>query len=180
MNKIYTKELNTPIGNMVAGTSEQGICLLEFKERKSLQYELQELSFLLDAVVTDEEHPHLLILEQQLKEYFDGSRKEFELPIKTTGTDFQMKVWNKLLEIPYGKTFSYKQQAIKLNALLAIRAVASANGRNRISILIPCHRVIGENGHLTGYGGGLWRKKWLLDFEKKNSEGIGQAEFKFN
>ena len=101
----------------------------------------------------------------QLNEYFEGKRTNFDFPINPQGTDFQKRVWDSLLEIPYGKTMTYMEQAIKLGDIKAIRAVASANGKNPLWIVVPCHRVIGTNGSLTGYAGGIWRKKWLLDHE---------------
>lgn len=101
----------------------------------------------------------------QLNEYFEGKRTDFDFPINPQGTDFQKRVWDSLLEIPYGKTMTYMEQAIKLGDIKAIRAVASANGKNPLWIVVPCHRVIGTNGSLTGYAGGIWRKKWLLDHE---------------
>ena len=107
----------------------------------------------------------------QLDEYFSGERKNFELPIRQDGTDFQQKVWNELMQIPYGKTISYLQLAQRLGNVKAIRAAASANGRNQICILVPCHRVIGSDGSLTGYGGGIPRKKWLLGHEWKYASG---------
>lgn len=109
------------------------------------------------------------ILEIQLGEYFEGKRKEFSIPIAVRGTEFQHKVWALLQNIPYGTTQTYKQQSENLNQPLAIRAMAHTNGQNPISIVIPCHRVIGTNGKMTGYAGGLWRKKWLLEFERINS-----------
>jgi AraC family transcriptional regulator of adaptative response/methylated-DNA-[protein]-cysteine methyltransferase len=108
-------------------------------------------------------------LAQQLKEYFEGIRKEFSVPLFLPGTDFQRAAWESLQRIPYGTTRSYRQQALDINKPEAVRAIAGANGMNRIAILIPCHRVIGSDGQLTGYGGGLWRKKWLLDFESEHS-----------
>lgn len=102
---------------------------------------------------------------KQLKEYFDGKRTEFDFPINPQGSDFQKRVWDSLLEIPFGKTMTYMEQAKKLGDVKAIRAVASANGKNPLWIVVPCHRVIGTNGSLTGYAGGLWRKKWLLEHE---------------
>ena len=102
---------------------------------------------------------------KQLQEYFNGTRTVFELPLAPKGTAFQQKVWNVLNEIPFGKTFSYLQQSKRLGDVKAIRAVASANGKNPLSIVIPCHRVIGSDGSLTGYASGLWRKKWLLEHE---------------
>ncbi len=101
----------------------------------------------------------------QLEEYFSGNRKEFELTLAPKGTKFQGKVWNELLKVPFGKTRSYLEQSKKLGDIKAIRAVASANGKNPISVIIPCHRIIGSDGSLTGYAGGVWRKKWLLEHE---------------
>ena len=101
----------------------------------------------------------------QLQDYFDGKRTSFTFPLNPSGTDFQKKVWNELLHIPFGKTCSYLDLSKKLGDAKAIRAVASANGKNPLWIVVPCHRVIGTNGSLTGYAGGLWRKKWLLEHE---------------
>ena len=101
----------------------------------------------------------------QLQDYFDGKRTTFTFPLNPSGTDFQKKVWDELLHIPFGKTCSYLDLSKKLGDVKAIRAVASANGKNPLWIVVPCHRVIGTNGSLTGYAGGLWRKKWLLDHE---------------
>jgi methylated-DNA-[protein]-cysteine S-methyltransferase len=99
---------------------------------------------------------------QQLDEYFAGKRKQFDLPLKQTGTDFQQHVWAELLNIPYGQTISYLELSKKISNIKAIRACGTANGRNHLAILVPCHRVIGSNGKLVGYSGELWRKKWLL------------------
>ncbi|WP_264531701.1 methylated-DNA--[protein]-cysteine S-methyltransferase [Flavobacterium sp. N502540] len=106
----------------------------------------------------------------QLQEYFDGKRTDFALKLNPKGTDFQQKVWKSLLEIPYGKTISYMDQTKKLGDVKAIRAVASANGKNPLWIVVPCHRVIGTNGSLTGYAGGLSRKKWLLEHENPSTQ----------
>jgi len=111
---------------------------------------------------------------QQLDEYFAGERKVFDLPLKQTGTDFQQQVWQQLLKIDYGTTISYGQQSKLMNNPLGIRAIAAANGRNNLWIVVPCHRVIGTDGSLTGYAGGLWRKKWLLEHEARVM-GIGQT-----
>jgi methylated-DNA-[protein]-cysteine S-methyltransferase len=105
------------------------------------------------------------LIIQQLEEYFSGSRKEFDIPLDLQGTDFQKKVWTELLKIPYGTTISYKELAIRLGDLKCIRAAGTANGANPVSIIVPCHRVIGSDASLVGYGGGLWRKKWLLEHE---------------
>ncbi len=108
----------------------------------------------------------------QFDEYFSGKRKIFDLPVKQGGTVFQQKVWNELIKIPYGRTISYLQLAQQLGDVKSIRAAASANGRNKLNIIVPCHRVIGSNGSLVGYGGGLPRKKWLLDHENKYANGV--------
>lgn len=109
---------------------------------------------------------------QQLDEYFDGKRTDFDLKIGLTGTNFQLRVWNELLKIPYGKTISYLELAKRLGDEKVIRAAASANGKNKLAVIVPCHRVIGSNNELTGYAGGLQRKKWLLEFEKKTQQVI--------
>ena len=109
----------------------------------------------------------------QFAEYFSHNRKKFELPLKPNGTTFQMKVWDELLKIPYGKTSSYHELAVKLGDEKVIRAAANANAKNPVAIIVPCHRIIGTDGSLTGYAGGLWRKQWLLDFEN----GVGRLEF---
>ncbi|MCX6149532.1 MAG: methylated-DNA--[protein]-cysteine S-methyltransferase [Ignavibacteriales bacterium] len=165
---INVIRIETPLGPMFAGAMEQGICLLDFTDRRMLETELKTLSKLLNASIIQGANPHFDILEKQLTEYFEGKRKEFDIPLCTPGTEFQNKAWKELQTIPYGTTRSYKAQAASINNPDAVRAVANANGHNRIAIIIPCHRVIGEDGHLTGYGGGLWRKKWLLDFEREN------------
>jgi AraC family transcriptional regulator of adaptative response/methylated-DNA-[protein]-cysteine methyltransferase len=133
------------------------------------------LSQRLNATIVQGDNPHFNILAQQLREYFEGKRKEFSVQLYMPGTDFQRASWESLQRIPYGTTRSYQQQASDINRPGAVRAVANANGMNRIAILIPCHRVIGSDGQLTGYGGGLWRKKWLLDFEREHA-GIGSYQ----
>ena len=107
---------------------------------------------------------------KQLQEYFDGKRKEFDLKIAPKGTEFQQRVWQELLNIPYGSTRTYLEQTKKLGDVKAIRAVASANGKNPLWIVVPCHRVIGSDGSLTGYAGGVWRKKWLLEHESSTKQ----------
>lgn len=106
----------------------------------------------------------------QLQEYFEGKRTDFDLKLNPQGTEFQQKVWKSLLEIPYGKTVSYMDQTKKIGDVKAIRAVASANGKNPLWIAVPCHRVIGTNGSLTGYAGEIWRKKWLLEHENPSTQ----------
>ncbi|MBU8909855.1 MAG: methylated-DNA--[protein]-cysteine S-methyltransferase [Desulfobacterales bacterium] len=157
----------TPISPMFACASTKGICMLEFTDRRALETEFKELCKKLNAVILPGKNPHLDQVQSEIHEYFSGKRKRFTIALHTPGTQFQQSVWRILQKIPYGETRSYKQQAIELGNPKAVRAVASANGHNRVGIIIPCHRVIGSDGSLTGYGGGLHRKKWLLDFEKK-------------
>jgi AraC family transcriptional regulator of adaptative response/methylated-DNA-[protein]-cysteine methyltransferase len=166
-NIIDLKRFETPLGTMLVCASNQGICLLEFTDRKMLETELKSIAKLLNATIIQGNNKYFDILEKQLQEYFNGERKEFSVSLHTPGTDFQNKVWSALQLIPYGQTKSYKEQAIAIGCPESVRAVANANGMNRISILIPCHRVVGSDGQLTGYGGGLWRKKYLLELEAK-------------
>lgn len=163
---IQITRIETPLGSMFACATEEGICLLEFTDRKMLETELKWLSKHLNASIVQGSNKHFDQLQQELAEYFDGRRKEFMVPLFMPGTEFQQAVWTMLTTIPFGSTRSYKAQALKLERPEAVRAVANANGMNRISILVPCHRVIGEDGQLTGYGGGLHRKQWLLEFER--------------
>ncbi len=162
---IDLTRIETPLGPMYACAVASGICLLEFTDRKMLETELKDLSKRWNATIVQGDNTHFGPLKQQLQEYFDRKRTRFDIPLVTPGTDFQQMVWQELQRIPYGTTRSYKKQAAILEQPTAIRAVANANGMNRIAIIIPCHRVIGENGDLTGYAGGLWRKKWLLELE---------------
>ncbi len=167
---IDVTRIETPLGTMLAGAVEKGICLLEFTDRAMLETELKQLSRLLNAYIIQGANPHFAILEQQLNEYFEGKRKEFSIPLVTPGTKFQQMVWRELQAIPYGSTRTYLQQAAALTKPEPVRAVARANGMNRIAIIIPCHRVIGSDGHLTGYGGGLAKKKWLLELENNTKK----------
>ena len=163
---IDLKRIETPIGTMYAAAVEEGICMLEFTDRKMLETEFKDLAKSLDATIVQGENPHFKTLEKELAEYFAGSRTEFTVPLSPVGTEFQKSVWKVLLKIPYGETWNYKKQSEVLGDVKKVRAVANANGMNKISILIPCHRVIGSNGTLTGYGGGIWRKQKLLELEK--------------
>jgi AraC family transcriptional regulator of adaptative response/methylated-DNA-[protein]-cysteine methyltransferase len=163
---IDLKRLETPLGTMFAGAVSEGVCLLEFTDRKMLETEFVMLARSLNAVIIQGENDHFNLLEQQLEEYFEGKRKSFSVPLFMPGSAFQQAVWAALRSIPFGETRTYTQQASAIAKPAAVRAVANANGLNKISILIPCHRVIGADGNLTGYGGGLWRKQWLLNLEK--------------
>jgi AraC family transcriptional regulator of adaptative response/methylated-DNA-[protein]-cysteine methyltransferase len=165
---IVLARLVTPLGPMLAGADPRGICLLEFCERRMLETQLAVLEKRFHARLLPGRSEHLDTLRRELDMYFTGRLREFKVPLVMAGTDFQKNAWNALRTIPYGQSRSYKQQAILIGQPKAVRAVGRANGDNRIAILIPCHRVIGDNGQLTGYGGGLWRKRYLLDLEQKN------------
>jgi len=167
-NLITITRIQTPLGPMLAGATDQGICLLEFVDRRMLETQLKRLNTLLQARCVPGNHQHFEALNVQMTEYFAGTRRTFELPLVLPGTPFQKSVWKALRTIPYGTTRSYQEQAEFLGKPAAIRAVGKANGDNRIGIIIPCHRVIGKNGKLVGYGGGLWRKKYLLEHELKH------------
>lgn len=156
----------TPIGSMVACFSQAGLCLLEFSDRRMLEAELLGLQKKHKATFHLKPHTLSHQLGEELDEYFKGIRQEFSIPLDQRGSEFQLSVWSALKDIPYGTTTSYKKQAISLGKPDAVRAVANANGNNSVSILVPCHRVIGENGDMTGYGGGIERKQFLLDFER--------------
>ena len=164
---IVTTRILTPLGPMLAGASEDGICLLEFVDRRMLETQLGRLNNLLKAEIVPGFSKHFDGLSMQLEEYFSGKRKVFNIPLVLPGTPFQQKVWAGLQMIPYGSTRSYKEQAELIDQPSAVRAVARANGDNRIAIIIPCHRVISADGRLVGYGGGLWRKQYLLNHEHK-------------
>ena len=159
----------TPLGPMLAGTSDKGLCLLEFVDRRMLETQLKRLERLMDAEFLPGSDIIFKDVFTQINEYFNGRRKKFTMSLDIRGTPFQEKAWSALLDIPYGETRSYAEQAKAVGNPSAVRAVAKANGDNRISIIIPCHRVIGSDGKLTGYGGGLWRKQYLLDLESHNS-----------
>jgi methylated-DNA-[protein]-cysteine S-methyltransferase len=164
--QIHQKTIQTPLGEMFACAVDEGICLLEFTDRKNIEKQLKSLSKSLDSEIIEKDHFHFKQLEQELKEYFEGKREMFGVPLFVKGTAFQEKVWQLLREIPMGEIRTYKQQSEFLGNPKAIRAVGTANGINKIAILIPCHRVIGSNGELVGYAGGIWRKQKLLELEK--------------
>lgn len=165
---ILINRLTTPLGPMFICATEKGICLLEFVERKKLETEFKDLQRLLKASIIMGENAHIQQAKQELKEYFAGTRQQFQVPLDTPGTAFQQTAWQALTTIPYGQTVSYKEQATKIQNPKAVRAVATANGANRVAIILPCHRVVGSDGALTGYAGGLERKKWLLEHEASN------------
>ena len=161
MSTIYTTYYHSPVGVLkISGTEDF----------------ISEVSFYDVSQKTDGRKKNLppMIIQciEQFIQYFNGERRQFELPINQTGTPFQQEVWSELMQIPYGKTISYLELARRTGDTKATRAVANANGKNNVAIIVPCHRVIGSNKELIGYGGGLWRKKWLIDHEAKVAYGI--------
>lgn len=156
----------TPLGPMVAGADDDALCLFEFMDQDRLERQLRAIATRFPAPLMPGRNAILEQIEDELEQYFDGRLRNFSVPLSTPGTDFQQAVWRALRDIPYGETRSYAEQARAIGKPEAVRAVARANGDNRIAIIIPCHRVIGADGSLTGYGGGLWRKRWLLDLEQ--------------
>lgn len=167
-NIILINRLTTPLGPMFVCATDNGICLLEFVDRRMLETEFKELQKLLNASIISGENEHIKQVKEEIKEYFEGTRKTFEVALDTPGTDFQKTAWDALQTIQYGTSTTYQQQAAKIQHPKAIRAVAAANGQNRVSIIIPCHRVIGKDGKMIGYGGGIERKRWLIEHEKKH------------
>ncbi len=165
-NKIFFNHLSTPIGEMVFCYFGNKLNLLEFVDRKMLETELQFLKDKLKGFFVYKKSKFSDEVTQQMQEYFSCSRTSFSIKLDPIGTDFQKNVWNSLINISYGKVISYKEQANYLKIPSAIRAVASANGKNMISIIIPCHRVIGSDGKMAGYSGGVERKKYLINIEK--------------
>ncbi|MGZ8557596.1 MAG: methylated-DNA--[protein]-cysteine S-methyltransferase [Chitinophagaceae bacterium] len=161
MAETFTTYYHSPVGLLkIAGTKDY----------------ISEVSFHDTTQKSDSRKKNLppMIIQciEQLIQYFNGERRIFELPINQSGTTFQKETWSLLMTIPYAKTISYLQLAIKTGDAKATRAVANANGKNNVAIIVPCHRVIGSNQELTGYAGGLWRKKWLLDQEMKVAYGV--------
>lgn len=152
MEKLYYGYYKSPIGNLRIVVDESSLVVLDFNEDEKKQ---------------SDEHRYINEVKKQLDEYFKGTRKLFDLNIKINGTDFQNKVWNELTKIPYGETISYKELATRIGNDKACRAVGNANNKNKISIVIPCHRVVGSNKNLVGYAGGLDKKEWLINHENK-------------
>ncbi len=166
MEPMAVLRLDSPLGPLIAAADRRGVCLLEFTDRDILETQFQTLKRLFSCAIVEGETPPLLRLRDELQEYFDGALREFSVPLLYPGTSFQQRVWNELLSIPYGETRSYEDLARRLGSTAGQRAVGRANGLNRIAIVIPCHRVVNKNGKLGGYGGGLWRKQFLLDLEQ--------------
>ncbi len=167
-NVINIQYYDSPCGRLVLGAVGDALCLCDWQEKPCAERNKRWLERLLDAEFIVESSPILEQTKQELGEYFAGKRKTFDIPLLPVGSDFQQQVWQALLEIPYGETRSYKDIALRVNNLKGVRAVAQAIGANGISILIPCHRVIGSNHSLTGFAGGIEAKRWLLDMERKD------------
>jgi AraC family transcriptional regulator of adaptative response/methylated-DNA-[protein]-cysteine methyltransferase len=161
---VMTRVL-TPLGPLVAGATGEGLCLLEFADRPMLETQIKKLRKYMDCAVTPGSNRHIEQIDAELAEYFAGERTDFEVALVVPGTDFQKQVWDALGQIPYGETRSYEEIARVIDNPKAVRAVGRANGANRIPIVIPCHRVVRADGSLGGYGGELWRKRFLLRLE---------------
>ncbi len=162
----YYKIVASPVGELKLVASDKGLCALWFDAGRNEDA---------GQAVLNESHPTLVAAERQLTEYFDGARTEFDIPLDPQGSEFQIEVWAALSTIPYGQTISYAQQARKIGGPEKARAVGQANGKNPISIIVPCHRVIGADGKLTGYGGGTAIKEFLLTLEQKHTPESKQA-----
>lgn len=158
--ELFFKYISTPLGLMKAVANEHQLVLLDFENSKYVEKNTP-------TNVIEQNNSILDLAEQELIQYFKGELQNFSVPILLSGTDFQQKVWQELLKIPYGTYISYQKQAENINAPKSIRAVANANSRNKIAIIVPCHRVIGKNKNLTGYAGGIERKEFLLNLELK-------------
>ncbi len=169
--ELYSTIIPTVLGNMLAISNENALILLEFIDRKGLETELKKLNEKFNAVIIPKETKVLKQTKKQLDDYFDGVSMEFNIPLELFGSVFNKQVWGELRKIEYGKTMSYLQIAKKLSSPTKSRAVGRANGLNQIAIIIPCHRVIKSDGSISGYGGGVERKVWLLEHERKNKGG---------
>lgn len=169
--KIYTGYFKTDYGELIVGSFEHKLCLCDWRYRKMRSSIDQRIQAGLGALYVEEESEIINKTRKQLSAYFAGEQTTFDLPLLMVGSEFQKKVWRLLLEIPYGKTESYLGLSKKLGDEKAIRAVASANGANAISIVVPCHRIIGSKGNLSGYAGGLATKRKLLHLEKALAQG---------
>jgi len=168
--QLSSLRLQTPIGEMLAMASEDALYYLDFCERKNLESQQANFQKQTKAQIQPGTNKILSKLQQELSAYFEGSLEKFETPLALIGTEFQKQVLKSLQEIPYGQKITYKDQASSMNRPRAVRAVAKANGQNHLAIIIPCHRVVGSQGSLTGYSGGLERKRWLLNLEANQHE----------
>ena len=160
--------LDTPLGAIIAIADDEALYLLEFVDRRGLEREIERLRIRMKSAIIPSSTLPIESIESELKSYFEGHLKTFKTPLHLLGSTFQKHVWKELIRIPYGKTRSYAAQAIAIGKPSAHRAVGTANGENQIAIVVPCHRIINTDGGLGGYGGGLARKKWLIEHEQKN------------
>ncbi|MBS0847326.1 methylated-DNA--[protein]-cysteine S-methyltransferase [Citrobacter sp. JGM124] len=172
---IMIHRFTTPLGPMFVCASEQGVCLLEFTDRRMLETEFRDLQRLLKGPIIAGENDHTRQAVKEITEYFSGHRQQFTMALDLPGSEFQRKVWQGLSGIPFATTTFYQALAEDINQPLAIRAVAAANGANRVAIVIPCHRVIGKDGSMTGYGGGIARKTWLIEHEKNVADSVNSS-----
>ncbi|MBU1319893.1 MAG: methylated-DNA--[protein]-cysteine S-methyltransferase [candidate division Zixibacteria bacterium] len=164
-DNIVYRDIRSPLGDMIAGATDSGVCFLEWHDRGGVERIKKRIEKRYRLPLTPGNNSHLDELEEEVTRYFDGKLKEFSVALDIKGTPFERSTWDQLLAIPYGKTRSYGQMADLLGKPRASRAVGRANGANYISIVVPCHRVIATNGGLGGYGGGIQRKRYLLDLE---------------
>ena len=165
-SSIWLDRVATPLGSMIMGVQDSGLCLLEFAEQGLLDVRLSLLRQQMGRVFLPGDHPQMQQVRKQLDGYFEGSLRQFSLPLQAPGTAFQEAAWDALRQIPYGVMRSYADVAAVIGHPDAVRAVGGAIGDNRIAIVIPCHRVVASDGELTGYRGGLWRKEYLLALEQ--------------
>lgn len=165
-SSIWINRVVTPLGSMVMGVHDSGLCLLEFAERRMLDTQLARLRQRMGRVFLPGDHPLMQQVKKQLDAYFLGSLRRFTIPLQAPGTAFQEAVWDALRQIPYGVIRSYAEIAAAIGQPEAVRPVGRATGDNRIAMVIPCHRVVASDGELTGYGGGLWRKEYLIALEQ--------------
>lgn len=166
---INVLRFSSPIGSIIACATEKGICFLGFIGQKRIQQQFNQIQKHFDAVILPGRNQHLTKVKKEINEYFEGKRKSFTVTLDIVGTDLQKDAWKALEKIPYGKTISDKEQASSISKTQNVRVIASANGANKISIIIPCHRVIGSSKRPSDYAGGLHRKSWLLNFEKSHT-----------
>ncbi|ATU90236.1 methylated-DNA--[protein]-cysteine S-methyltransferase [Phyllobacterium zundukense] len=169
---LFQRKIQTPIGPMVAMAGNEGLSLLEFDDRPALPPEIEELERRYGYTIEPGGNAILDQIEAEITAYFAGRLTQFETPLVLPGMPFQLDVWSKLQEIPYGQTSTYGDMARVIGKPGSSRAVGAANGQNRVAIVVPCHRVIGADGSLTGYGGGQRRKRFLLDLEHRVFAGM--------
>lgn len=168
LNILKASWLDTALGPMIAIANDESLYLLEFVDRRGLEREVERLRKRTKSAIIPGSTKPIISIETELKLYFEGTLKEFKTPINLLGSPFQKLVWQELTQIPYGETRSYSKQAENMGKPTAFRAVANANGANQLAIVIPCHRIINLDGSLGGYGGGIARKKWLIEHERLN------------